>query len=377
LPVIKVISSFGTLPGDHVALSIPGLFKRKAAPLLGVDITASSIKVVELVDGGKMPMRLARYAIEPVERGAINDGAVEKPEALGDSLLRALKRLNTRTRDVALALPSSAVITKRITLPAGLSEEDYELQVESEASQYIPFSIDEVNLDFQILGPAAGDENEVEVLLAASRKEKVEDRVAVAELAGLKPIVVDSEPYAARLALDHVSSFMPNHGNGQVIAVFDIGHSVTSLTIVLNNQTIFEREQAFGGNQLTQDIVRLYGLLPEEAEIKKRTGELPDNYRTDVLQPFVEQGAVDIARALQFFFTSTPYTRVDRVFVAGGSAVLPGLIDAIAERTQVPTELFSPFQGMEVAETLREHQLRQDAPALLVATGLAMRRFHG
>lgn len=360
-----------------MAISLSGLLKRKAPPLLGVDISASCVKVVELVDGAKMPMRLERYAIEPIERGAINDGAIEKPEAIGESLLRALKRLNTRTRDVALALPSAAVITKKITLPGGLSEEDYELQVETEASQYIPFAIDEVNLDFMVLGPAPGDENEVEVLLTASRKEKVEDRVAVAELAGLRPIVVDSEPYAARLALDHVSSFLPNHGQGQVIAIFDVGHLVTSLTIVLNGQTIFERDQAFGGNQLTQDIVRLYGLMPEEAEMKKRSGELPDNYGTDVLQPFVEQGSIDIARALQFFFTSTPYTRVDRVFVAGGSGVLPGLIEAIAERTQVPTELFSPFQGMEMSEALRERQLRQDAPSLLVATGLAMRRFHG
>lgn len=359
-----------------MAFSLPGLIKKKAPPLLGVDISSSSVKVVELVDGAKMPMRLERYAIEPVERGAITDGAIEKPEAVGDALLKALKKLNSRTRDVAIALPSSAVITKRITLPAGLTEEDYELQVESEASQYIPFSIDECNLDFQILGPAPGDDNEVELLLAASRKEKVEDRVAVAELAGLRPLVVDSEPYAARLALDHVASFLPNHGHGQVIAIFDIGHLVTNLTIVLNGQTIFERDQAFGGNQLTQDIVRLYGLMPEEAEVKKRTGELPDNYSSDILQPFVEQGSIDIARSLQFFFTSTPYTRVDRIFVAGGSSVLPGLIDAIAERTQVPTELFSPFQGMEMSETLREKQLRNDAPSLLVAAGLAMRRFH-
>ena len=331
--------------------------------------------MVELVAGQKSPMRLERYAIEPIERGAINDGNVERPELVGEALTRAIRRLNSKTREVALALPSAAVITKRITLPAGLTEEDYELQVESEASQYIPFAIDEVNLDFQVLGPAPGIDEEVEVLLAASRKEKVEDRVAVAEMAGLRPIIVDAEPYAARIALDHVSSFLPNHGLGQVIAIFDIGQSVTKLTIVLNNQTIFERDQAYGGGQLTQDVVRLYGLTPEEAELKKKTGDLPDNFQKDLLQPFVEQGAIDISRALQFFFTSTPYTRVDRIFLAGGSSVLPGLVDAVAERTQVPSEIFSPFQGMEYSDMIRERQLKLDAPSLLVAAGLAMRRF--
>ena len=160
-----------------------------------------------------------------------------------------------------------------------------------------------------------------------------------------------------------------------MIALFDIGHNVTNLTVVMNGQTIFERDQAFGGNQLSQDIVRVYGLLPEEADVKKRSGDLPDNYGPEILQPFVEQGAIDISRALQFFFTSTPYTRVDRIYLAGGTSVLPGLVDAVAERTQVPTELFSPFHGIEIAESIRERQLKYDAPSLLVATGLAMRRF--
>ncbi len=356
-----------------IALSNP--FRRAAPPLLGIDLSASSVKLVELGKGVKTPLRLVRYAIEPVERGAIVDGTIEKPEAVADALNRALRKSQARAREVALALPSSAVITKKITLPAGLREEDYEFQVESEASQYIPFPIEEVNLDFQIVGPAPSDDSEVEVLLAASRKEKVEDRVAIAEMAGLRPVIVDVEPYAVRAAVDRVTGFLPNHGQGQIIAVVMIGQSATYLTIVLNGQTIFEREQAFGGNQLTQDIVRLYGLSHEEAELKKRSGELPDGFQGDLLKPFVEQGAIDISRALQFFFTSTPYTRVDQIYLAGGSSVVSGLVDTVAERTQVPTELISPFQGMEVADAIREKQLRLDAPALLVAAGLAMRRF--
>lgn len=358
-----------------MAISLQGLFRRGTQPLLGVDVSASNVKLVELVPGGKAGMRLERYAIEPIERGAIVDGNIEKPEAVADALIRAIRRTGTRTRQAALALPSSAVIAKRITLPAGLLEEDYEAQVETEASQYIPFSIDEVNLDFQVLGPASQSDEDVEVLLAASRKEKVEDRIAIAEMAGLRPVVVDVEPYAARSSIDHVTRFLPNEGEGMILAVFDIGQNTTNLTIVLNGQTIFERDQTFGGNQLTQDIVRLYGLTLEEAELKKKSGDLPDNYAGELLTPFVEQGATEVARSLQFFFTSTPHARVDRVFLAGGCAVTPGLAEAVAERTQVPTEIMSPFQGMEIAGGIRERQLRVDAPALMVGCGLAMRRF--
>lgn len=358
-----------------MALSLPSLFRRSSQPMLGVDVSASSVKLVELVPGGKAAMRLERYAIEPIERGAIVDGNVEKPEAVADALTRAIRRTGTRTKLAAMALPSSAVISKRIMLPGGLLEEDYEVQVETEASQYIPFSIDEVNLDFQILGPGAQGSDDVEVLLAASRKEKVDDRVAIAEMAGLRPVVIDVEPYAARAAIDHVTGYLPNHGGGMIVAVFDIGQSSTNLTVVLDGQTIFEREQTFGGAQLTQDIVRLYGLTVEEAELKKKSGDLPDNYASELLAPFVEQGATEVARSLQFFFTSTPYTRVDRVFLAGGCAVTAGLAEAVAERTQVPTEIMSPFQGMEIARGIRERQLRLDAPALMVGCGLAMRRF--
>jgi type IV pilus assembly protein PilM len=358
-----------------VAVSLQALFRRGSQPILGVDVSASNVKLVELVPGGKTGMRLERYAIEPIERGAIVDGNVEKPEAVADALLRAIRKTGTKTRLAAMALPSSAVIAKRITLPAGLHEEDYELQVENEASQYIPFSIDEVNLDFQILGPSAQSEEDVEVLLAASRKEKVEDRVAIAEMAGLRPVVIDVEPYAARTSIDHVTRFLPSQGEGMILAVFDIGQSTTNLTVVLNGQTVFEREQTFGGSQLTQDIVRLYGLTLEEAELKKKSGDLPDNYASELLTPFVEQGASEVTRSLQFFFTSTPFTRVDRIFLAGGCAVTAGLAEAVAERTQVPTEIMSPFQGMEVAGGIRERQLRLDAPALMVGCGLAMRRF--
>lgn len=358
-----------------MALSIPGFGRRDSSPLLGVDLSTSSVKVVELTAGHKSSLRLQRYAIEPLERGAVVDGNVENPETVSEALGRAIRRMGTRTRDIALALPASAVISKRITLPAGLSDEDYEFQVEGEASQYIPFPIEEVNLDFQVIGPAPGAEDEVEILLAAARKEKIEDRVAVAQMCGLRPVVVDVDTYAIQAVTEHVSRFLPNEGRGLVIASFDIGSTVTRASVRVDGRTVFERDHGFGGYQLTQDIVRLYGLTVEEAEVKKRTGDLPANYASDVLLPFVEQGALDISRALQFFYTSTPYSRVDGIFLTGGGCVVAGLQEAVADRTMIHTEILSPFQGMEIDGQVRERQLRVDAPALVTACGLAMRRF--
>ncbi|MEN9315886.1 MAG: hypothetical protein RIS35_2279 [Pseudomonadota bacterium] len=354
---------------------LPSVFRKAAPVMLGVDICTSGVKVVELVRGRKAAICLQRYAIEPIPAGAIVDGNVEQSEAIVAALSRALRRLGSRTRDAALALPSSAVITKKITLPAGLTEEDYEFQVESEASQYIQFPIEEVNLDFQILGPVPNNPDEVEVLLAASRKEKVEDRVAIVESCGLRAVVMDIDTYASREVLDHVALTLPNEGQGQVIALLDIGAVTTRVTMSLNGQTIFERMQTLGGVQLTTELVRLYGFTQEEAETRKRTGDLPENYRTDVLDPFVQQAAADAARAIQLFFSSAPYARVDRIYLAGGTSVVPGLAEAIAAKTNTPTEILNPFAGMEIAETVREKQLRLDAPALLTACGLAMRSF--
>jgi type IV pilus assembly protein PilM len=343
--------------------------------LIGLDIGSSSVKIVELSAPSIGTLRLERYAIEPLPRGAVVDGNIDKLDVVAEAVKRAWRRSGTRCKNVAMALPTSAVITKRIALPANLREQELEVQVESEANQYIPFALDEVSLDFQLLGPIPNAPDDVEVLLAASRKEKVEDRMAVAQAAGLKAVVVDVESYAMRGALQRLIEQLPNHGEGLVIALFYLGANSTSLTVMHDGDAIYERDQPFGGQQLTGDIARTYGIPVDEAEQKKRSGDLPANYETDVLKPFVDTAVTEITRALQFFFTSTPYTRIDQIMLAGGSAVLPGLADALMERAQVPTSVISPFKGMEISSDIREKQLRLDAPALLTPCGLAMRRF--
>ena len=351
------------------------IFKPKAPPLFGLDISSSSVKMLEIVDGGKQGYRVERYAIESLPKDAVLDGNINNLEAVAESVKRGHKRLATRTKHVAMAVPSGAVITKKIIVPAGQREEELEVQVESEANQYIPFALEEVNLDFQVVGPSPNNPDEQEVMIAATRREKIEDREAVAEAAGLKAIVMDIESFAQQSALSLVISQLPNHGADQNVAVVDIGANVMNVSVLRNDQSVYTREQAFGGNQLTADIVSRYGMSVEEAENAKRSGGLPDDFETEVLRPFMENLAMEIQRALQFFFTSTQFNTVDNILLAGGSAVISGLDEVVHARTQVPTVVANPFGAMQTSPRIQLKRLVIDAPSLIVACGLAMRRF--
>ena len=351
------------------------LFTAKAPPLFGLDLSSSAVKMVELVDGGKSGYRVERYAIEPLPRDSVVDGNISNLEAVTDSVKRCHARMGTRTKHVAMAVPSGAVISKKIIVAAALREEELEAQVESEANQYIPFALEEVNLDFQVLGPSPNSPDEQEVLIAATRKEKVEDRVAVADSAGLKALVMDVESFAQQTALSLVVQALPGGGRDQNVAVVDVGANVMNVAVLRNEQSIYTREQAFGGNQLTQDIVSRYGMAPEEAESAKRSGELPDDFETEVMKPFMENLSMEVQRALQFFFTSTQYHAVDHILLAGGSAVIPGLDEVVHTRTQVPTSVANPFALMQASPKIQLKRLMSDAPSLIVACGLAMRRF--
>lgn len=358
-----------------MALDLRSLFGGKNLALVGLDISTSGVKLVELSEAGS-ELRLECFASESLPRGAVVDGNIENIEQVADAVRKVWKKSGTKVKLVALGMPPASVITKKIILPADLSEEQLEMQVESEASQYIPFALDEVSLDFDVIGPAANSIDDVEVMLAATRKEKVEDRVAVTEAAGLTPTIMDIESYAARAAVDRITSQLPNAGSGQIVALFQIGAQVTHVSMLLDGQPIYEREQPFGGHQLTQEIVRTYGLSYDEAEHKKKTEDLPEGYSTEILDPFLENAALEVTRAIQFFFTSTPYTRIDQLFLAGGCAVIPGLVELVATRTKIAASVISPFKGMQIGAGVREKQLRMEAPAYLVACGLAMRRFN-
>jgi type IV pilus assembly protein PilM len=357
------------------------LFKVKTPPVIGCDISSSSVKLVEVADAGKNILRIERYAIEPLPRDSVVDGNIQNLDAVADSLKRGYKRGGFSVKNLAMALPASAVITKKIIVPAGQQEDELELTVETEANQYIPFSLDEVNLDFQVLGPAPNSPDDVEILIAASRKEKVEDRQAVAEAAGLglKTTVMDVESYATQTAFELIERALPQQGHDQNIAIFDIGSNLMTLNVMRNGQSVYSREQPFGGNALTQEIQRVFGLTPEEAEAAKRAGPeqggLPENYEGEVLLPFVDTMGLEVARSLQFFFASTQFNQVHHILLAGGCASIAGVEEAVSKRTQVNTLIANPFAGMSLSAKVRPRSLQSDAPALMVACGLAMRRF--
>lgn len=345
-------------------------------PMIGVDISSTSVKMVELSEAPKKSGYVVeRYTIEPLPQDAVTDGNINNLDAVSDALRQAWKRMGSRIKNVSLALPAAAVISKKILLPSGLREDELEIQVESEANQYIPFALEEVNLDFQVIGVSVTNPEEVEVLLAASRKANVEDRVAAAQAAGLKTIVVDVEPYAAEAAFEQVRTQLPGGATDQCIALVDIGANVMNVNVLRNGQSVYMRDQQIGGAQLTQQIQNAFGLSAEDAEAAKRNGGLPDNYESDILTPFRESVATEVTRALQFFFTSTQFNEVNYIVLAGGCASLSGLDDAVATRTQVSTLVANPFAQMTLSSRIKPRQLQMDAPALMIACGLAMRRF--
>ena len=300
------------------------LFGRTLAPLLGIDISSSSVKLVELTQDKSGGLVLERCAIEPLERGWITDGNIEKFDEVAEALRRLLKKSGTKTKNVALALPSSAVITKKITLPGGMSEQELEVQVEA---------------------------------------------------AGLKTTIIDIESYASRLAASRLIEALPNQGRNALVALFEVGALTTSMQVMRNDEVLYEREQAFGGAQLTQQIVRQYGFSLEEAESKKRSGDMPEDYAVAVLRPFVESLAQEIGRALQYFFTSTPHHQIDHILLAGGSAPLPGLTEAVAQQSGFACSVVNPFDGMGISGSIRMKKMAREAPSYLTSCGLAMRRF--
>ncbi|MFG5407805.1 pilus assembly protein PilM [Piscinibacter sakaiensis] len=343
--------------------------------MLGLDICSTSVKLVELGQDGAGNYVLERFASEQFERGWIADGHIEKFDEVADAVRRVVAKSGTKTKQVVMAMPQSAVITKKIILPAGLREEQLEVQVESEANQYIPFSLDEVSLDFCVMGPSAASPGDVEVLIAASRKDRVQDRQGLAEAAGLKPMVLDIESHASRLAMSRIIGALPNKGKDSLVALFEIGADTTSLKVLRDEEMLYDRDQAFGGAQLTQLISRQYGFSFEEAEQKKLAGDLPEDYETAILAPFVDSLAQEIGRALQYFFTSTPHHKVHYVMLAGGTATLAGLKDRVTALTGFAAMVVNPFDKMKLGSAVRESKLRREAPSYLTACGLAMRRF--
>lgn len=354
--------------------SLPTLFKRRQAPILGLDISTTAVKLLELSRNGNR-YRVDSYAVEALPPNSVIEKNIADVESVGEAIKRAVKRSGTRTKRCAVAVAGSSVITKVISMPASLSDDEMEAQIELEADQYIPYPLEEVNLDFEVIGPSPDNPEQVEVLLAACRSENVDVRVDAVELAGLTAKVVDVEAYAMENAFTLIAEQMQNKGVDKTIAVVDVGATMTTLNVLHDLKTIYMREQVFGGKQLTEEIQRRYGLSYEEAGMAKRQGGLPDDYVPEVLEPYKEAMVQQVSRSLQFFFSSSQYNSVDHIVLAGGSASIRGVDALIQSNLNVPTTVANPFVNMDVAPRIKAQVLANDAPALMIACGLALRSF--
>ena len=285
------------------------------------------------------------------------------------------KRSGSRAKFAAVAVAGSSVITKVITMPSNLSDEELESQIELEADQYIPYSLEEVNMDFEVLGQNDKNPDMVDVLLAASRSENVDSRVAAVELGGLTAKVVDIEAYTMENAFPLIASQIPGGARDTTVAIVDIGATMTTLSVLHDAKIIYTRDQVFGGKQLTEEIQRRYGLSYEEAGMAKRQGGLPDNYVPEVLEPFKDAMAQQVSRSLQFFFSSSHHNTVDHIVLAGGTASIPGVDELIEQRVGSTTSIANPFTHMALASRVKAQALANDAPALMIACGLALRSF--
>jgi type IV pilus assembly protein PilM len=340
--------------------------------MVGVDISSTAVKLVEfskLKDG----YRVESYGVEPLPANAVTEKNIQDIEAVGDALRRAVKKSGTRAKHAALAVAGSAVITKKILMPANLNDEEMESQIQLEADQYIPYPLDEVNLDFEILGEAPNNSESVEVLLAASRSENVGARTAVAELAGLIAKIVDVEAYTIESAYKLITDQIPDYGVDKTTAVVDIGATMTSLNVIEDGKLIYTREQPFGGKQLTEEIMRRYGLSFEDAGRVKKEGGLPENYEPEVLQPFKQTMAQQVGRFLQFFYSSSEHEHVDYIALAGGCSSIPGIAEMVESNLSIAAGVANPFANTKLSNRVAKQRIAHDSPALMIACGLALR----
>lgn len=342
--------------------------------MLGIDISTAAVKLLELSRTGAR-YKVESYSVAPLPQDAIIDKNITNVEVIGDAIKAAVKQSGSKAKRASVAVAGSSVMTKIISMPASLSDSEMEEQIMVEADQYIPYSLDEVNLDFEVQGVSKNNPEMLDVLLAASRRENIEDRVAALSHAGLKAVIVDVEAFAMENAFTLLADQLPENIESKTIAIADIGATMTALNILHNGKTIYTREQGFGGKQLTEEIQRRYGLSYEEAGLAKKHGGLPDNYINDVLEPFKKAMLQQIARSLQFFVSSSANRGIDGLILAGGCASIPGLEKLVERDLGIPSYIANPFINMAISNRVKPQSLSNDTPAMMIACGLALRSF--
>lgn len=354
-------------------MGILSFLDKKAKPVIGLDISSTSVKLLELSRSGDR-YRVESYTVKALPPNAVVEKNIADPVAVAEVVRSMVKQSKTKLKHAAVAVAGSAVITKMIDMPMDLNDDALESQIAAEADQYIPFPLEEVALDFEVQGISPRNPDQVEVLLAACRRENVEVRQQVLADSDLIAEKVDIEAYCMERAFELIAEQLEDQ-EGQVVAIIDIGATMTTLSVLVDGKTVYTREQLFGGRQLTEEIQRRYGLSREEAGLAKKQGGLPDDYEMEVLTPFKDAVVQQVTRSLQFFFSASQYNDVDYIVLAGGVASLEGLVGLIEEKLGTQTVVANPFARMSVSSRVNAVSLANDAPALMIVTGLAMRSF--
>ncbi|KAF3977812.1 MAG: pilus assembly protein PilM [Methylococcales symbiont of Iophon sp. n. MRB-2018] len=349
-------------------------FNSGQATVLGIDISTTAIKLLEL-SKSETQYRVESYAVAPLPQDSVVDKNITNIDVIANAIKTAIKQSGTKTKNACVAVAGSSVMTKVISMPGFLTEDEMEEQILVEADQYVPYSLDEVNLDFEVQQETENNPEMVDVLLAVSRRENVDDRVEALEKAGLKAKIVDVEAFAMENAFSLLADQLVDAIDNQTIAIVDIGETMLTLNVLHECRTVYTWGQDFGGKQLTEEIQRRYGLSYEQAGLAKRHGSLPDNYMTDVLDPFKKSMVQQIARALQFFVSASANREIDSIVLTGGCSAIAGLEKAVEQSLGIPALVSDPFINMALSNKVKPQSLSNDAPVMMIACGLALRSF--
>ncbi|MGY6553759.1 MAG: type IV pilus assembly protein PilM [Wenzhouxiangella sp.] len=358
---------------DYMKDILSKLIGKGQAPLVGVDIGTSSIKLVQLSRAAN-GYRLEGFGLENLPENSVSEGVIVDAEAVSSALKQALRRSGISAKRCAMAVTGSAVITKMINLPADLNEDDIEAQIEVEAGHYIPFPREEVSLDFEVLGRSARNADLLDILLAASKTEHVDMRREVAESAGLSVAVVDVESFAISNAFELVRQ-QAGIEPSESLAVLNIGSTTSNMIVLRGNRSMYHREHSFGGNQLVEECMRRYGMDVTQARFLQRGEEPPAGFEDEVLEPFRQNVIQQISRALQFYASSSDYMSISTLYLTGGGALIPNLAESLGDEIGISAELGDPLKSIRLAPKVNARQLDQVRPSLTIACGLALRGF--
>ncbi|MFH1626130.1 MAG: type IV pilus assembly protein PilM [Pseudomonadota bacterium] len=341
--------------------------------LIGLDIGSSSIKLVELQDT-KKGYRLRNVGIGFLPLGTIVDGALKDRLAVIDIIQNLVSNLGIKSRNVATSISGHSVIIKTISLPV-MSEKDLEESIKWEAEQYIPFEIDDVNIDFQILGETAGEKGQMNVLLVAAKRDMISDYVQVIKEAGLNTVVMDTDSFA----LENMFEINYPYDEGEVIALIDVGANILNMNVLKGGVSVFTREVSIGGNRVTVEIQKRKNISYEEAEVLKiggLTAEIDYSEIENIVEEVSLSLAIEIQRSLDFFWATFSDEHISRIYVSGGCSKSVGFKRIVASRVgDIPVELVNPFAGIDCSdEDFDPEYLEYTAPFMAVGVGLALRR---